>query len=82
MSPEELRQLADAVAERVISRLTCGTADDELIDVHAKAKQLNCSVATVERMAKSGKLESIKVGRLRRYARSAVPNKKGGCNHD
>jgi excisionase family DNA binding protein len=78
LSPYELKQLAEEIAAQVV-RLS-RPIDDELIDVHAKAEQLGCSVPTIERMAKSGELDSVKVGRLRRYRRSAMPNKKGG--HD
>ena len=78
MSPHELNQLADAVADRVMSRMASRPADDALIDVHDVAELLGCSVPTVERLTKSGELPSVKVGRLRRYRRSDVLNRKGG----
>lgn len=81
MSPHEIDALADAVAERVMSRLSSRPADDAMIDVHAAAELLSCSVPTVERLTKSGELSSVKVGRLRRYHRADVLNRKGGCNH-
>ncbi len=81
MSPREIECLADAVAERVMSRLASRPADDVMLDCHAVAELLCCSVPTVERLTKSGELPSVKVGRLRRYHRADVLKRKGGCNH-
>ena len=81
MSPFEIEQLAQAVAERVSARLSSRPADDALIDCHAVAELLGCSVPTVERLTKSGELPSVKVGRLRRYRRCDVLSKKGGPDH-
>lgn len=84
MSPYEIESLADALAERVASRLSGRVSDDAMIDARAVAELLNCSVPTVERLARSGEIPSVKAGRLRRYQRSAVLsrlNKKGGPDH-
>ena len=72
MSPHELDSLADAIAERVSSLLSSQVDADAMIDCHAVAELLNCSVPTVERLTKSGAIPSYKVGRLRRYQRAAV----------
>lgn len=70
LTPYEIESLADALAERVVSRLG-GRADAEAwIDVHVAAELLGCSVPTVERLTRSGELPSTKFGRLRRYRRS------------
>ena len=83
MSPHELNQLADAIADRLSSRMA-SRPDDALIDVHAAAELLACSVPTIERLTKSGAIESVKIGRLRRYSRAALlsrRNEKGDANH-
>ena len=80
MSPYEIDALADRVAERVAA-LMSRPSDDALIDVHAVAELLGCSVPTVERLTKSGELPSVKIGRLRRYHRSVVLNRKGGPDY-
>ncbi len=85
MSPFEIESLADALAERVASRLGAKVDADALIDARAVANLLGCSVPTVERLTRSGEIPSVKAGRLRRYQRSAVLsqlNNQGGCNHD
>jgi excisionase family DNA binding protein len=79
MDPLERKQLAEEIAHEVVSRLSRRPDDDVLIDVHAVASLLGCSVPTVERLAKSGELPSVKIGRLRRYRRADVLRRKGGC---
>jgi excisionase family DNA binding protein len=77
MTPFEIQQLADAIAERLASRAT----GDVFLDALGAAALLACSVATVERLTRSGEIPSVKVGRLRRYRRAdlmALENKKGG----
>ncbi len=77
LSPFEIESLADALADRVMSRLG-GRADaDAWIDVHEAAGLLGCSVPTVERLTRSGELPSSKFGRLRRYRRSDVIGRGG-----
>ena len=80
MTPFEIQQLADAIAERLASRAT----GDVFLDALGAAALLACSVATVERLTRSGEIPSVKVGRLRRYRRAdlmALENKKGGGDH-
>ena len=82
MSPHELDTLADAIAERLSRRLSSQVDTDAMIDCHAVAELLGCSVPTVERLTKSGAIQSHKVGRLRRYRKSEVlsrQNEKGGA---
>ncbi|MEZ6154063.1 MAG: excisionase family DNA-binding protein [Pirellulaceae bacterium] len=82
LSPVEIDQLADAIADRVAARLAAQGDPDALLDVHEKAAELNCSVPTIERLTASGQLRSVRVGRLRRYKRGDKPaqNRKGA--HD
>lgn len=80
MTPFEIQQLADAIAERLASRAT----GDVYLDALGAAALLVCSVPTIERRTKSGEIPSVKVGRLRRYRRAdlmALANKKGGGDH-
>ncbi len=80
MTPLELERFADAVAEKVATRLAEHDAD-ALVDVHQAAALLKCSVPTVERLTRSGTIPSVKLGRLRRYRPSDLTghgNKKGG----
>lgn len=83
MSPHEIEQLAEKLAERLERRLAGRVDAEALIDAHAVAELLGCSLATVERRTRSGEIPSIKFGRLRRYQRAAVLSRKekGGCNH-
>lgn len=77
MTSIEIRQLADAIAERLASRAT----GDVWLDALGAAAVLACSVPTIERLTKSGAIPSVKVGRLRRYRRAdllALQNGKGG----
>jgi excisionase family DNA binding protein len=81
LTPHEIDTLADALAERVASRLSGRVDADAMIDKQAVAELLGCSVPTVERLTRSGEIPSVKAGRLRRYQRSAILsrlNKKGG----
>lgn len=80
MTPFEIQQLADAIAERLASRATVET----MLDALGAAALLACSVPTIERLTKSGAIPSVKVGRLRRYRRAdlmALENKKGDGDH-
>ena len=68
LSPIEIEQLAEALANRLCKKLKLGTDEPaSLLDVNQVAELLGCSVATVERLTRSGSLPSIKIGRLRRY---------------
>jgi excisionase family DNA binding protein len=73
--------LAEAICERLAGRLG-GGAGDEIGDVHAAARWLDCSVPTLERAVRRGEIPTIKVGRLRRYRRADLLalNVKGGCD--
>lgn len=77
MTPHELDQLADAIVDRLAERLP---KPDDLLDIQGAARELKCSVPTVERLVAAGKIPSIKVGRLRRFRRADLlaPNEKGG----
>ncbi len=68
MTPSEIQQLADAIAERLESR----AAGDVWLDAPDAAEVMACSVPTIERRTKSGELPSVKFGRLRRYRRSVL----------
>jgi excisionase family DNA binding protein len=84
MTPHEIDTLADALADRVASRLSGRSDTHALVDSHAAAALLGCSVPTVERLTKTGEIPSMKIGRLRRYRRSDLigrQNEKGGCDH-
>jgi excisionase family DNA binding protein len=72
LSPLELDQIADQIAARVLDRLSGHADSDAAIDVHQVAELLSCSVPTVERLTRSGKLPSFKVGNLRRYRRAEI----------
>ena len=74
--------LVNAIAERLTGRLG-GESEDHVGDVHDAAGWLGCSVPTVERLTRAGKIPSYKVGRLRRYRRADLLGqmKKGGRNH-
>lgn len=77
LTPIEIQQLADAIAERLSSRAT----GDVYLDALGAAALLACSVPTIERLTKSGEIPSVKFGRLRRYSRAALlalRNNKGG----
>jgi len=81
LSPAEIDQLADALAERLAGRI--GNPTDEIGDANDAARWLGCSVPTIERAVRRGEIPSIKVGRLRRFRRADLlaMNEKGGCNH-
>ncbi len=71
LTPAEIELLADAIAERMAERLAGRLAEGEgLIDVHEAARLLGCSVPTVERLVRHGKIPSVKLGRLRRFRRA------------
>lgn len=83
LSPYEIEQLANLLAERIEARLAGGPAAEAMMDVHGAAELLACSVPTVERLTRSGVLPSYKLGRLRRYRRDELlsVNRKGGADH-
>ncbi len=78
LSQIEMKQLIDAIVDRLGNRLT----NDVMLDALAAAELLGCSVPTIERLTKSGAIPSVKIGRLRRYRRAdllALANEKGGA---
>jgi excisionase family DNA binding protein len=68
MTPAEIDQLADAIANRLAARM--GSTSDEIGDVHDAARWLGCSVPTIERAVRRNEIPSIRVGRLRRFRRA------------
>jgi excisionase family DNA binding protein len=80
MTPNELDQLAERVAEIVVARMeSCRPSQDGFIDKHRAAELLGCSVPTLERRTADGSIPSHKIGRLRRYrASELLSNEKGG----
>ncbi len=81
MTPNELDQFAERVAEIVVARMgSSRPAEDGYIDKHEAAKILGASVPSIERWTSSGKIPSHKIGGLRRYrASELLNNKKGGA---
>ncbi len=69
MTPNEIDQLADLIANRVAEKVAATSGGDAWLDAKAAAEMLGCSVATIERWTRSGKIPSAKIGRLRRYRR-------------
>ena len=55
MTPFEIQQLADAIAER----LACRATGDTMLDALGAAALLACSVPTIERLTKSGEIPSL-----------------------
>lgn len=69
LSRIEIEQIAQAVVERLRDG---SETHGSVLDNDGVARLLGCSVATVERLTRSGELPSYQVGRLRRYDRVAV----------
>ncbi len=78
MTPAELDQVAQRVAEVVVAALASRPAEG-FIDAHAAAELLGCSKSTVERLTASKKIPSHKIGGSRRYLPSELLNRKGGA---
>ena len=70
LTPRELDAFAEAIAERVVARLSRPV--DGFIGKSEAAALLGCSVPTVERLTRSGAIPSHKVGKLRRYRASEI----------
>jgi excisionase family DNA binding protein len=79
MTPAELDQVAQRVAEVVVAALASRPIEDGLIDKFQAAELLGCSAPTIERWTKSGEIPSHKIGGLRRYRASELLNRKGGA---
>lgn len=70
LTPAQLDQIADAIAERLAVRIGSNPINDKPLDVHEAAELLGCSVSTIERARKRGEIKSVKVGNLIRYRRA------------
>ena len=79
MTPNELDQFAERVAEIVVARLASRPIEDGFIDKFQAAKILGASIATIERWTASGEIPSHRIGGLRRYRASELLNRKGGA---
>jgi excisionase family DNA binding protein len=79
LSPVEIERIADVIAERLAALLGNRSDTDEVMDKHGVADLMGCSVPTVERLTATGEIPSFKLGRLRKYRRSAVLKRKGGA---
>jgi len=78
VTPVEINQLADQVAERVLALLN-SRPSEEFVDKHRAAEILGISVPTLERRTADGSIPSHKIGRLRRYLPSELLNREGGA---
>ena len=78
MTPQEISQVAERVAELVVARMA-GRPNDSYIDKYEAAKILGASVPTIERWTAGGEIPSHKIGGLRRHRASELLNKKGGA---
>lgn len=72
MTPQEINQVAEQVAEIVVARISCRPSHDGYIDKHEAAKILGASVPSIERWTASGEIPSHKIGGLRRYRASEL----------
>ena len=73
MTPNELDQFAERVAEIVVARMASSRPiDDGFIDKFQAAKILGASVPSIERWTASGEIPSHKIGGLRRYRASEL----------
>ena len=79
MTPQEINQVAERVAEIVVARLAGRPIEDGFIDKHEAAKILGASVPSIERWTASGESPSYKIGGLRKYRASELLNRKGGA---
>jgi excisionase family DNA binding protein len=80
VTPQEINQIAERVAEIVVARLGLSRpVEDGYIDKHEAAKILGASVPSIERWTASGEIPSHKIGGLRKYRASELLNRKGGA---
>ena len=80
MTPNELDQFAERVAEIVVARMgSSRPIEDGYIDKHEAAKILGASIPSIERWTASGEIPSYKIGGLRKYRASELLNRKGGA---
>jgi excisionase family DNA binding protein len=79
VTPNELDQLAERVAEIVVARIgSSRPIPDGFIDKFEAAKILGASRSSIERWTASGEIPSHKIGGLRRYRASELLSKKAG----
>ncbi len=78
LTPSQINNLAEAVAEIVLARLVDQDDSARLLDIQEAAKLMNCSVATLERYTANKRIPSLKIGRLRRYRRSDLIGRGAG----
>lgn len=71
VSPQELEQRLEAMAERIVERLLQATADDAVTPAQA-AKLLGKSVSTVQRMDRRGELTRLHPFGRPRYSKRQV----------
>lgn len=64
MTPNEVNELIDRVADAFVAKLS---AAERLLDRTQLAEKLAVSIQTVERMAKTKRIPSVKLGRLVRF---------------
>lgn len=64
MTPNEIDQLAETVAERLAEKLT---GRHKLVDRHQIAEILGVSVPTIDRHLKDGRIPIVRVGRTVRF---------------
>ena len=77
LDAQAIEQLADAIASRVLQRLTLrADCAQELLTRLETAKYLRISPATLDRLVREGRIPSVLVGRRRMFRRSelAPPN--------
>ncbi len=72
LTPLEIAQIAEIVADQVVERLTASADGDVWLDKHGAAKLLGCSVSSIERGTRAGEIPSNKFRGLRRYLRSKL----------
>lgn len=73
ISLQDLQEAADILAERVAQKLGAArVSHDELMSSDDVARQLGVSKMTLWRWDRIGYLNSIKVGRQRRYRRQDI----------
>jgi excisionase family DNA binding protein len=79
MTPREIDDIAERVAEIVLARMNSRPSEG-FVDKYRAAAILGISVPTLERRAADETIPSHKIGRLRRYLPSELlGNKKGGA---
>ena len=68
-SPAQLAALADAIASRLADRLENQSA---LLDYSGLSQWLSCSIPSVERLKRQGRIPFVEIGRRVLFDRTAV----------